>query len=117
MIAQKYRFHGHGSVRYVLKNGKGERHHSMSIKFVDNPRRQYSRVGIIVSKKVLHDAVQRNRVRRRLYELVRTKLLPKLNSNNKPSIDVVVTVYDGGIINEAPGRLERDFESLISPLL
>lgn len=117
MIAQKYRFHGHGSVRYVLKNGVGKRNHSMSIKIVDNSRRTYSRVSIIVSKKVLHDAVQRNRVRRRLYELVRTRLLPLLtDSKQSGAKDIVITVYEGGIINEAPGRLVRDFENLIEPL-
>ncbi len=115
MIAQKYRFHGHGSVRYVLKNGRGYRGHSMSIKFVHNSRRHYSRVGIIVSKKVLHDAVPRNRVRRRLYELVRTILLPRLEELSEP-IDIVITVYDGGVKDEAPERLEKEFRKLIDKI-
>lgn len=115
MIAQKYRFHGHGSIRYVLKNGRGYRGHSMSIKFVHNPHRQYSRVGIIVSKKVLHDAVPRNRVRRRLYELVHTILLPHLATLGEP-LDIVITVHDGGIKDEAPERLQHDFEKLIKEI-
>lgn len=115
MIAQRYRFHGHGSVRYVLKNGRGYRGHSMSIKFIHNPRRRYSRVGIIVSKKVLHDAVPRNRVRRRLYELVRTELLPSLEGLDEP-LDIVITVYDGSIKDEAPERLEREFRKLVEKI-
>lgn len=87
----------------------------MSIKFVHNPRRRYSRVGIIVSKKVLHDAVPRNRVRRRLYELVRTELLPSLEGLDEP-LDIVITVYDGGIKDEAPERLEREFRKLVEKI-
>lgn len=87
----------------------------MSIKFIHNPRRRYSRVGIIVSKKVLHDAVPRNRVRRRLYELVRTELLPSLEGLDEP-LDIVITVYDGSIKDEAPERLEREFRKLVEKI-
>lgn len=87
----------------------------MSIKFIHNPRRRYSRVGIIVSKKVLHDAVPRNRVRRRLYELVRTELLPSLEGLDEP-LDIVITVYDGGIKDETPERLEREFRKLVEKI-
>lgn len=87
----------------------------MSIKFVHNSRRHYSRVGIIVNKKVLHDAVPRNRVRRRLYELVRTILLPRLEELSEP-IDIVITVYDGGVKDEAPERLEKEFRKLIDKI-
>jgi len=42
---------------------------------VREPQRQYVRVGIIVPK-YKHSIVERNRLRRRLRELVRTRLLP-----------------------------------------
>lgn len=80
----------------------------MSIKYVDNPRRHYSRLAIIVSKRVLRHAVDRNRARRRLFELARTRLLPRLS---RP-MDIVIVVTDGGIIDEAPERLVADFDKL-----
>ena len=78
MISQKYRFHGHASLKYLLSHGTIARGRELSIKFVDNKRRRYSRVAIIVSKKVLRHATERNRARRRLYEIMRTRI-PKFN--------------------------------------
>lgn len=46
----------------------------MTIKYSHNPRRKHSRFSVIVSKKVLKSAVGRNRIRRRLYELLRHQL-------------------------------------------
>lgn len=74
MIAGKYRFHGHGSLRYVYANGKAQRTQYITLKSVTNPRRKFSRFSVVISKKVLKSAVGRNRVRRRVYEYVRTHL-------------------------------------------
>ena len=74
MIAGKYRFHGHGSLRYVYANGKAQRSHYVTLKHVSNERRKNSRFSVVISKKVLKSAVGRNRVRRRLYEYLRTHM-------------------------------------------
>ncbi|MES2630721.1 MAG: ribonuclease P protein component [Patescibacteria group bacterium] len=74
MIPALYRFHGHNSLRYVYTNGKAVRSQLMTVKTTTNDRRKYSRFSIVISKKVLKSAVGRNRVRRRLYEYVRTHL-------------------------------------------
>ncbi len=71
MLAFRYRFHGHGSLRYVYKNGATERSHLMTIKFTQNPRRKFPRFSVVVSKKVLKSAVGRNKIRRRVYEALR----------------------------------------------
>lgn len=71
MIAKDYRFHGHGSLNYLFRNGKTARHASVLVRFVSNERRETSRVSVIVSKKVSKSAVVRNRIRRRVYEVVR----------------------------------------------
>lgn len=94
MISQKYRFHGHASLKYVFNNGQISRGGNLSIKFVDNNRRRYSRVAIIVSKKVFKHAVDRNRVRRRIYEIMRQRL-PHFNR----TVDVVITVYRAEVRN------------------
>lgn len=74
MLAYKYRFHGHGSLRYVFKNGRTIRSRFIVVRYLENPRRQHSRLAVIVSKKVHKRAVRRNRIRRRVYEIVRHNL-------------------------------------------
>jgi ribonuclease P protein component len=74
MISALYRFHGHNSLRYVYTNGKAIRSQAITLKTTNNNRRKYSRFSVVVSKKVIKSAVGRNRIRRRLYEYVRTHL-------------------------------------------
>lgn len=74
MIAGKYRFHGHGSLRYVYSKGQAERSHYATLKHVPNTRRKYCRFSVVISKKVLKSAVGRNRVRRRIYEYIRQNI-------------------------------------------
>ena len=74
MIANKYRFHGYGSLKYVYRNGEAVRSRHMTIKYTKNPRRKLPRISIVVSKKVIKSAVARNRIRRRLYEQFRLRL-------------------------------------------
>ena len=74
MISALYRFHGHNSLRYVYTNGKAIRSQTITVKTTVNSRRKYSRFAVVISKKVLKGAVGRNRVRRRLYEYIRTHL-------------------------------------------
>jgi ribonuclease P protein component len=74
MISALYRFHGHNSLRYVYTNGKAIRSQTITLKSTPNDRRKYSRFSVVVSKKVIKSAVGRNRIRRRLYEYVRTHL-------------------------------------------
>lgn len=77
MIAGKFRFHGHGSLRYVYMKGKAQRSHYLTVKTTPNARRKFSRFSVVVSKKVHKSAVGRNRIRRRIYEYVRLHI-PKI---------------------------------------
>jgi ribonuclease P protein component len=74
MISALYRFHGHNSLRYVYANGKATRTQTITLKTTTNDRRKYCRFSVVVSKKVIKGAVGRNRIRRRLYEYIRTHL-------------------------------------------
>ncbi len=71
MISSLYRFHGHGSLRYVYSKGKAVRSPLFTVKYVENTRRKHPRFSVVVSKKVIKSAVGRNRIRRRLYEYLR----------------------------------------------
>jgi ribonuclease P protein component len=88
MLSNAFRFHGHGSLRYVYKNGQAVRSHHVTVKYTPNPHRKDSRFAVVVSKKVLKSAVGRNRVRRRIYEIIRNDL-PHIKNVS----DVVVIVF------------------------
>ena len=93
MLSFQHRFHGHGSLRYVYKNGQAVRSHAITIKYVDNPHRRHSRFAVVVSKKVHKSAVGRNRIRRRLYEVIRHEI-PKMNGAH----DVAVMVFSSEVM-------------------
>lgn len=71
MIAYRYRFHGHGSLRYLYTKGQTARSRMLQLRYVENRRRTDSRAAVVVSKKVVKSAVKRNRIRRRIYEILR----------------------------------------------
>jgi ribonuclease P protein component len=87
MIARKHRFHGHNSLRYVYSNGQTVRSSMGALKFVPNPRRETYRAAVVVSKKNNKLAVVRNRIRRRIYEVIR------LNVSESCNYDMVFTVF------------------------
>lgn len=71
MIAYRFRFHGHGSLRYLYTKGAIARGRLLQLRYAPNKRRVHSRAVVIVGKKVVKSAVKRNRIRRRLYEILR----------------------------------------------
>lgn len=87
MLAQKNRFHGHASLKYVYRNGAVSRSRLFTVRAISNPRRKDPRCSVVVSKKVLKSAVGRNRIRRRVYHLLHSQLLEFSSAQ-----DVVVMV-------------------------
>ena len=100
MLASKYRFHGHGSLRYVYSKGRVVRTKLFVCKTTDNRRRTEPRVAVVVSKKVMKSAVRRNRIRRRLYEAIRAEL-PAV----RPQTDIVFIITSPESLTVAPGEL------------
>jgi ribonuclease P protein component len=86
MISRLYRFHGRGSLNAVYRTGRTVRGQLMSLKYTETNRRNY-RVAVIVSKKVHKSAVVRNRIRRRIFEVVRH--VPGIN----PQAGIVITIF------------------------
>lgn len=93
MLAAKYRFHGHAALKYIFSHGKTYRFKSMSIRVAENPRRQTSRAAVVISKKVIKASPKRNRVRRRIYEVLRQSW-----DHVKPARDIVISVYDPSVM-------------------
>ena len=74
MLQQRYRFHGYGGLRYLYRHASAERSRLLTVKYVANRRRRMPRIAVVVSKKVHKSAVGRNRIRRRIYEILRQQV-------------------------------------------
>lgn len=109
MLAFKYRFHGHGSLRYVYTHGEAVRSRLVTLKYSRHPKRKNPRVAVVVSKKVYKGAVGRNRIRRRIYEIVR-QLLPRVNENQ----DIVLIVFSSEILTMPHEELQASIEQLFT---
>ena len=88
MLSARNRFHGCGSLRYLFKNGKTSRNRTLLVRYSVNPQRTESRVAIIVGKKVAKAAVVRNRIRRRIFEILRQDW-----DQIAPGYDISITVF------------------------
>jgi ribonuclease P protein component len=102
MLSARYRFHGHGSLRYVYKNGQAVRTRLLTVKYTRNKHRKHSRFAVVVSKKVHKSAVGRNRIRRRTYEVIRHEL-PKISSAH----DIVVIITSSEVLTLPAPELQQ----------
>ncbi len=109
MLTQANRFHGHGSLRFLYKNGTAVRSSLITIKYIDNPRRKQGRFTVVISKKVIKSAVRRNRVRRRIYEIIRLEL-PTLKDHR----DVAVMVFSADVYSLDHPSLVKLIKQLFS---
>ena len=107
MLSKKYRFHSRGGVRYVYKKGKTIRCPKMSLVFLPNSK-GFTRVAVVVSKKVEKSAVGRNKIRRRIYEIIRLNMeyLPK-------KTDYIFVVFSKAIKDMPFSELEKLLGELV----
>ena len=96
MISRQHRFHTFSNVRRVYQHGNRVRGQLLSLQYMLNERQKSYRAAVVVSRKVDKSAVRRNRIRRRLYETLRSHE----DQIIKP-YDLVFTVY-GKEINDLP---------------
>ena len=95
MLPQRHRLKRKKDIERVFKNGRGFKEDFLILKVVKN-NLNYPRFAFIVSQKVSKKATLRNKIRRRLSELVRLKI-----KKIKKGID--------GVLLAAPGLEEKDF--------
>lgn len=89
MLAFKNRLKKQKDFERVFKGGNGFKQGSLYLKIIENGL-QSTRFGFVVSKKFSKKAVDRNRVKRILREVIKNNL-----SNIKSGLDVVVVVNSG----------------------
>lgn len=88
MLAKKNRFQGPAGLTRVYQKGQTVRSQFCAARFTSGKRDSF-RVATVVSKKVARTAPERNRIRRRIYEVIRLHAADYLTTE-----DVVITVFD-----------------------
>ena len=109
MISRKHRFHGSKSLNAVYRKGKAARGEFVSLKYLQTNRQDY-RMAVVVSRKVSKSAVVRNRIRRRIYEIVR---LYRKDAKQPIPYDLVVSVFDERVATMPPEILTKKIAALL----
>src|SRR5688572_27144465 len=102
MIPSTHRFHGRNSLRFVYRQGWQVRGDVLAVRVVRNPRRSTWRAAVVVSRKISKSAVVRNRIRRRIFEVVRTQ-----SSRINGPYDIVFTAFSDSLATLAGDDLRR----------
>ena len=92
----------------MYQKGKTVRRSRMSLVFCENSR-GFTRVAVVVSKKVDKSAVGRNRIRRRVYEAIRGNFdcLPSRH-------DYIFVIYSKSVGKISFGELEKMLGELVA---
>jgi ribonuclease P protein component len=108
MISSAHRFHGRSSLRFVYQRGQMVRGPLVALRYAHNDRQKQYRVAVVVSRKVSKSAVKRNRVRRRVYEIVR-----KRAAQITAPFDLIFTVYDESVADMQSASLSKAVVGLL----
>src|SRR5436190_13886449 len=111
MISSSNRFRGPKSLNFVYKAGAVSRGPIFAIKAAINPRRSTYRAAVVISRKVHKSAVARNRMRRRLYEVIRD-VEPQING----PYDIVITVFNDTVLGASPKELSGQLKKQLKEL-
>ncbi|MBR3172525.1 ribonuclease P protein component [Candidatus Saccharibacteria bacterium] len=95
-------------MKYVYQKGKTIRGNKASLVFCENER-GFTRIAVVVSKKVEKTAVKRNRIRRRVYEALRKNLnlIPEKH-------DYIFVIYSNKVATMEFKELEKLLGELVA---
>jgi ribonuclease P protein component len=80
----------------------------MNLRYAQRSRQPSYRLAVVVSRKVSKSAVVRNRIRRRIYEIVRLHAAEQL-----AVYDMVLTIYADGVATISSAELESQVVGLL----
>lgn len=109
MLGRAHRFHGLGSLNGVYRNGKKVRGAMINLQYGNRFQDKPYRVAVVVSRKTHKSAVVRNRIRRRIYEIVRHN-----DQDIKNGTDLVFTVFSDQIATIEQNKLSETIQDLLS---
>lgn len=108
MLGRLHRFHGHNTLVIVYRRGETVRGQHISLKYSRRAGDKPYRAAVVVSRKVSKSAVVRNRIRRRIFEIVREY------AENIPSgTDMVFTVFSDQVAELKAGKLKQSVLQLL----
>ena len=110
MLASLNRFHGRSALRRVFQQSRSRRGRLLMVRVRDTTHFPRSRVAVIVAKKTLKSAVKRNRIRRRIYNIVRHDII-----NDNPSRDIIITVLSSEVMTATQQELTQEIDRLLRP--
>ena len=108
MISKANRFHGHNSLSTVYRKGQTVSLSQVSLKCLNIRPDKPHRLAIVVSRKVDKSAVTRNRIRRRIYEVMRSKY-PSLKQN----VDIVISVHNKQLATMPASELNELIDQML----
>jgi len=108
MLSKKYRFHRQNDVKRVYARGDSARSGPFGLKYMKQSKPADDRIAVVVSKKIDKRAVVRNRIRRRVYEIIRNQL-PEM----KQGYDLVITVFNVSVARENSQELKQRIIKLL----
>lgn len=108
MLAKKYKIPGRYRIERVFEKGKKISGHLFTLRYY--ARRHSLRFAVIMPAKLKVNAVVRNRIKRRLYELIRLSLY-------KTPAFLITQPYDILIVAHRPEIAEMPFETLQKELV
>ena len=92
----------------VYRRGQTVRGQQINLKYSVRRNGSSYRAAVVVSKKVHKSAVVRNRIRRRIFELIR------INQASLPPVDIVITVFIDQIVGLPAKQLQDQIKELLS---
>ena len=111
MLERQNRFHGYTSLRKTYTRTKSVRGAFVSLRYAERYQNRPYRVAVVVARKVHKSAVKRNRIRRRIYEIIRTsKYIPQ-------STDLIFTVYSDKVAEMDALELKKQIEDLLTKVI
>ena len=108
MLALKNRLRKKKDFESVFKNGKSIKQDSLYLKYKEN-KLDETRFGIIVGKNYSKKAVSRNKIKRRIRDIIRSKI-----TKIKTGLDAVVVVMPGA--DDDYKKLEEIMDKLFNKL-
>ncbi len=102
MLASQHRFHGLNSLSFAYRNGQTVRGSQLTLKYALNSRRSSYRAAVVVSRKVDKSAVVRNRLRRRVYEVIRLQ-----GDEIQAPYDLIFTVFSSQLLEVESEKLQQ----------
>jgi ribonuclease P protein component len=106
MIGRTHRFHGYHSLQPVYKRGQTVRGPQLVLRYIRRPGDRPYRVAVVVSRKVNKSAFIRNRIRRRIYEIVRLNTPPA-------GYDLVFTAFHDQLAELPADKLSAQVKELL----